>query len=86
LSRGVVGALSDEGGDARAHDRRRGIGPACRFEVNEVYANVASGALIIIGSLFAVLGLFGGRLEWAALGLLAVFGGGALSLLAKRLR
>jgi hypothetical protein len=50
----------------------------------EMYANVASGALIIIGSVFAVLGLLaGGNLVVATIGLLAIFAGGALSLAAR---
>jgi hypothetical protein len=51
-----------------------------------MYANVASGALIVIGALFAVLGLLGTNLAVAGFGLLAILGGGLLSLAGARFR
>ena len=49
-----------------------------------MYANVASAMLIVIGSVFAVLGIFlGGNLLVAVIGLLAILAGGKLSLAAR---
>ena len=50
-----------------------------------MYANVASGALIVIGAVFAVLGLLaGGNPVVAVIGLVAIAVGGMLSLAARR--
>jgi membrane-bound ClpP family serine protease len=50
-----------------------------------MYANMASATLIVIGALFAVLGLFaGGNLVVAVIGLVAILAGGALNLAARR--
>lgn len=51
-----------------------------------MYVNVASGALITIGAVFAVLGLLGINLAVAGLGLLAILAGGLLSLAGVRIR
>jgi membrane-bound ClpP family serine protease len=49
-----------------------------------MHANVASAILIIIGAVFAVLGLFaGGNLVVAVIGLVAILAGGALSVAAR---
>ena len=49
-----------------------------------MYANVASFILILIGSLFAVLGIFlGGNLLVAVIGLVAILAGGKLSMAAN---
>jgi membrane-bound ClpP family serine protease len=62
-------------------DRR----PRGAHGVEGMYANAASAILIIIGALFAVLGLFaGGNLVVAVIGLVAILAGGALSLAARR--
>jgi hypothetical protein len=52
--------------------------------IGGMYANVASFILILIGSLFAVLGIFlGGNLFVAVIGLLAILAGGKLSIAAR---
>ena len=50
-----------------------------------MYANVASAILIVIGALFAVLGLFaGGNMLVSVIGLLAILAGGGLSLFSRK--
>lgn len=48
-------------------------------------AAFASGTLVVLGAVFAALGfLLAGSVLWVAIGLLAVFGGGMLSVAAGR--
>ena len=48
-------------------------------------ATFASGALVVLGAVFAILGfLLAGSVLWVAIGLLAVLGGGLLSVAAGR--
>jgi hypothetical protein len=56
----------------------------CGAIICGMYANVASFILILLGSLFAVLGIFlGGNLLVAVIGLLAILAGGKLSIAAR---
>lgn len=51
-----------------------------------MYSSFAAGTLIVLGVLIAVLGfLGGGYLAWVGLGLGAIFGGGVLSLVERRI-
>ena len=53
--------------------------------LRDMYANAASAILIIIGAVFAVLGMFaGGNIVVAVIGLVAILAGGALSIAARR--
>jgi hypothetical protein len=48
-------------------------------------ATFASAALVVLGAVFAALGfLLAGSVLWVVIGLLAVFGGGVLSVAAGR--
>ena len=48
-------------------------------------AAFASGALVVLGAVFAILGfILAASMLWVAIGLLAVFGGGVLSVAAGR--
>ena len=49
-----------------------------------MYTNFASGALIVIGVVIAVLGLLGGNLVLLVIGLASVLAGGALGLADRR--
>jgi hypothetical protein len=50
-----------------------------------VYSSFAEGTLIVLGVLITVLGfLGGGSMAWVGIGLGAIFGGGVLSLLERR--
>jgi len=51
-----------------------------------MYSSFAAGTLIVIGVLITVLGfLGGGYMAWVGLGLAAIFGGGVLSLVERRI-
>ncbi len=51
-----------------------------------MYSSFAAGTLIVLGALISVLGfLGGGSLAWVGLGLGAVFGGGVLGLIDRRI-
>lgn len=64
--------------------RRRRSGPP-RHEVLKVVTNFASGTLVVLGAVIAVLGfILAGRIEMVLIGLLAVFLGGVLSLAGRR--
>jgi hypothetical protein len=50
-----------------------------------VYSSIAAGTLIVLGVLITVLGFIGaGSMAWVGIGLGAIFGGGVLSLLERR--
>ena len=49
-----------------------------------MYTNFASGTLIVIGVVIAVLGLLGGNLVLLVIGLVSVLAGGALGLVDRR--
>ena len=49
-----------------------------------MYTNFASGTLIVIGVVIAVLGLMGGNVVLLGMGLVAVLAGGALGLADRR--
>jgi hypothetical protein len=49
-----------------------------------MYANFASGTLIVIGVVIAILGLLAGNLVLLVIGLVSVLAGGALGLADRR--
>lgn len=50
-----------------------------------MYSSIAAGTLIALGVLITVLGFIGaGSMAWVGIGLGAIFGGGILSLLERR--
>lgn len=49
-----------------------------------MYTNFASGALIVIGVVIAILGLLGGNLVLLVIGLASVLAGGGLGLADRR--
>jgi hypothetical protein len=50
-----------------------------------MYASFAAGALIVLGVLITVLGVFaGGSMAWVGIGLAAIFAAGVLSVLERR--
>jgi hypothetical protein len=49
-----------------------------------MYANLASGMLIVIGAVMAILAFLGGNLPVVGIGLASILAGGMLSLAARR--
>jgi hypothetical protein len=53
-------------------------------ERHAMTSNLASGALVVLGIVFAVLGLFNGEILLTVIGLAAIVAGGLLGLAARR--